>query len=379
MTKLKLGLIVNPLAGLGGSVALKGSDGDAVVAEALHRGAMPHAMERTARALTAVAGHAVELFCWGGAMGADSATMAGLKPHILQASPALTSAAETRQAAQSLLDAGIDLLVFSGGDGTARDILAVLGHACPVLGIPAGCKMHSAVYANNPEDAGLLLAKLVGGGLVDLVEAEVRDIDEVAFRQGRVRARHYGSLMVPRSDGLLQQVKSGGRPDDKVTLVDMAAFVVDRLDDDVDYLMGSGSTVAEVMQQLNLPNTLLGVDLVRNGECVAQDLTASDILRLTGERPLHAVLTVIGGQGHLFGRGNQQFTPAVIRRIGRDNLHILATRGKLRSLQGRPLRLDSGDADLDQQLSGWISVLCGYDERVLYRLGRGHNPQPEAS
>jgi predicted polyphosphate/ATP-dependent NAD kinase len=371
LMKLKLGVVVNPLAGLGGAVALKGSDGAEVVAEARRRGAMPMAVERAARALGALAGLPVEVHAWGGAMGEDSVRMAGLTCIVAghAESAATTNAEDTRRATYALLQGGIDLLVFAGGDGTARDVLAVHTGTCPVLGIPAGCKMHSGVYANNPEDAGRLLRTLVDGGLVELVEAEVRDIDEVAFREGKVYSRYHGTLKVPRSNGLLQQVKTGGRRDDGVILAEMAAFMIEQMKEDADYLMGSGSTVAEVMRELGLPNTLLGVDLVRDGECIGQDLSAADILRLTGDRPLHAVLTVIGGQGHLFGRGNQQFSPEVIRRISRDHLHILATRGKLTSLGGRPLQLDTGDAQLDQTLSGWVPVVTGYDETVLYRLG----------
>lgn len=369
MTKLKLGLIVNPLAGVGGSVGLKGSDGADIVAEAVRRGAAPQAQARAARALSFLKDQPVELLVWAGAMGAASATAAGLPCQVLGEAEADTSAQDTRRAVTELLAAGVDLLVFAGGDGTARDVLAVLDRPLPVLGVPAGCKMHSGVYANNPEDAGRLLHKLVTGGLVELVEAEVRDIDESAFRAGVVRARHYGSLLVPRSEGLMQQVKSAGHNSEAVTLTELAAYVIDNMEVGADYLMGSGTTVGEIMQQLGLPNTLLGVDLVRDGELVGSDLAAADILELTGERPLHALLTVIGGQGHLFGRGNQQFSPEVIRRIGRDRLHIVASRHKLTSLNGQPLRLDTGDALLDRELAGWVQVIVGYDEKLLYRLG----------
>lgn len=371
MNNLKLGLIVNPWAGVGGDVALKGSDGADTVAEALRRGAVPRSAERAARALGLLQGLPVSLLTWGGDMGESSARAAGFAPRVLGKTSGPSTAEDTRAAVAALLDAGIDLLVFAGGDGTARDILAVLGHKLPVLGIPAGVKMHSAVYANNPEDAGQLLRRLAEGGLVELVEAEVRDIDETAFRQGVVRARHYGSLLVPRSDGLLQQVKSGGHNTEALALADLAAFVAEqvRVDAESDWLMGSGTTVAAVMEELGLPNTLLGVDLVRAGAVVQADVGAADILALTGTRPLRAVVTLIGGQGHLFGRGNQQFSPAVIRRVGRDNFLVLASRQKLASLDGRPLQLDTGDVALDRQLAGWLPVITGYDQRVIYAVG----------
>ncbi len=377
--KLKLGLVVNPLAGIGGAVALKGSDGAKVVAEARRRGAKGQAPERATRALSALQEMRLDIVTWPGAMGEDSVRAAGLDYRLAsasskQAASADTTPNDTHNAVAALQQEGIDLLVFAGGDGTARDILDSLTGRLPVLGIPAGCKRHSGVYANNPEDAGALLRQIASGGLVDLVTAEVRDIDENAFREGVVKARYYGELSVPRSDGLLQCVKCGGQPAEDTSVYDIAACMAERIEDDEnsDYLMGSGGTVAEVMQELGLENTLLGVDLLRDGACVASDLTASDILRETGDRPLHAVITVIGGQGHVFGRGNQQLSPDVIRRIGRDNLHIIATRNKLEGLQGRPLQVDTGDAQLDRELSGWIAITTGYEEEVMYPLGN-HN------
>jgi predicted polyphosphate/ATP-dependent NAD kinase len=373
---LTIGLIVNPLAGIGGATGLKGSDGPQIVAEALRRGAQPQAAERATRALELLAGAEVRVLTWAGAMGEDSARSAGLPVQVLGAGQQPCSADDTRAAARALLDMGVDLLVFAGGDGTARDICDAVGARLPVLGIPAGCKMHSAVYAVNPEAAGRLLLQMAGGGLVNIAEAEVRDIDEQAFRQGVVRARHYGVMLVPQDGRFLQQVKCGGQESETLAQVELAAWLVEQLDDDVFWLMGSGSTVAEVMAQLGLPNTLLGVDIIRNRQLVAADVTARQILELIGDAPAKALVTVIGGQGHLIGRGNQQFSPAVIRRLGRNNIVVAATRSKLAALAGRPLLVDSGDAQLDRQLCGLIPVLAGYEDVLLVRVATDASLQP---
>ncbi|MBZ2187524.1 ATP-NAD kinase family protein [Alcanivorax sp. JB21] len=368
---LVIGLLVNPCAGLGGAVALKGSDGEQIMREALARGAVPQAGPRTQRALAllAEAGVPVLLRVWGGDMGADWAQAAGLPVEVIgQPGAGLTSAEDTRTAAAALVAAGIDVLLFAGGDGTARDVLDSVGAAVPALGIPAGCKMHSAVYAVNPEAAGRLLVALARGELVNVMEGEVRDIDEVAFRNGQVRARYYGSLSVPADARLLQQVKCGAPEQEDLQVGEACAWLAERMAPGVTYLMGSGSTVAALMEQLGLPNTLLGVDLVRDGALLAADVTADQILEFMGDAPARAVLTVIGGQGHLFGRGNQQLSPAVIRRLGRDGLHILATRIKLASLDGRPLLVDTGDAALDRDLCGLLPVIAGYEDEVLYRV-----------
>ena len=152
-------------------------------------------------------------------------------------------------------------------------------------------------------------------------------------------------------------------------LDDLAAYFVSQMEADVRYVMGSGSTVAAVMQELGLANTLLGVDVVENGEVIAADVTAAELLSLVSEKPAKLVIALIGGQGHIFGRGNQQLSPAVIRAAGRHNIQLLATKSKIQALQGRPLISDSGDSMLDQQLSGMVRVLCGYNDYVMYRLG----------
>ncbi len=367
---LCLGVLVNPYAGLGGSVALKGSDGVQTREEALRRGATPQAPGRMSRALKALSAVSnVSVVTWGGDMGENSCRAAKVPCKVIGESPMPSSPDDTRAAAAALKAAGAELILFAGGDGTARDLVDAIGLGTPVLGVPAGCKMHSAVYAVNPEAAGSLLAELAGGGLVALESAEVRDIDEAAFREGVVKARHYGELQVPAEARYLQQVKCGGREVEDLVITEVAAWVADSLEDDTWYLMGSGSTVAVVMEQLGLENTLLGVDLVRNGEVVAADLGARQLLAHIGDAPAKAVITVIGGQGHLFGRGNQQFSPALIRRLGKENIQILATRTKLETLEGRPLLVDSGDAALDKQLCGLWPVTTGYEDQILYRVG----------
>ena len=141
------------------------------------------------------------------------------------------------------------------------------------------------------------------------------------------------------------------------------------MEEDVRYVMGSGTTVAAVMAELGLPNTLLGVDVVENGQVIAADVTAAQLLELVQQHPARLVITLIGGQGHIFGRGNQQLSPAVIRAIGRQHIHLLATKSKIQALDGRPLISDSGDPQLDRELSGMLRISCGYNDYVMYRLG----------
>jgi predicted polyphosphate/ATP-dependent NAD kinase len=361
---------VNPYAGLGGAVALKGSDG--VAAEALARGAVPMAQQRVNLALTELLPlrHQIKIKTVAGAMGEDVARALGFAIEVVcHAEHEPSTASDSERAAQLLAAAGIDLLLFAGGDGTARNICQAIGDSTTVLGVPAGCKIHSGVYAITPTAAGKVVAQMVRGELLSVQDALVMDIDEVAFRQGTVRAKRYGEMQIPTALRYVQSVKSAGKESEELVLDDLAAFFVAQMEADVRYVMGSGSTVAAVMQELGLPNTLLGVDVVENGELLASDVTAAELFALIEGHPSRLVITLIGGQGHIFGRGNQQLSPAVIRAVGRANIHLLATKSKIQQLAGRPLVSDSGDPQLDQQLSGMIRVLCGYNDYVMYRLG----------
>ena len=368
----RLGLIVNPLAGLGGAAGLKGSDGAGIVTEARRRGASPRAPARVRRCLDLLHDRRaeIELLTWDGDMGADVARAAGFSPTVLGAPAAAESDAEdTVAAARALAAADVDLILFAGGDGTARDICRALPDARPVLGIPAGVKMHSGVYAVSPEAAATVIRQLLAGDLVALEAGEVRDIDEAELRAGRVNSRWFGELQVPAEPRWVQQTKVGGRESEPLVLEEIAAWVGERIQEATveDYwVIGPGSTTAAVMAWLGLPNTLLGVDLVRGGELIASDLDAETLLARTADAPVWIVLTVIGGQGHLLGRGNQQLSPELVRRAGRERLLVVATRSKLAALEGRPLQVDSNDPALDRELSGYLPVITGYDDRVLY-------------
>lgn len=368
--KFRLGLIINPLAGLGGSVGLKGSDGQAEQALAL--GAVPQAMNRAETTLTELLPlkSQFEVYTVAGDMGENVCKQLGLSYQLIYTPTANPSTAQdTELAAQALVDAKVDLILFAGGDGTARNICHVVAEQTTVLGIPAGVKIHSGVYAISPTAAGKLVAKLVAGELVSLDSADVMDIDEDAFRQGVVKARRFGEMRIPAQLRYVQSVKSGGQESDELVLADLAAYITEQMEDNVRYVMGSGSTVAAIMLELGLENTLLGVDVVENGQLIAKDVTAEQLFSLIDGYPSQLIITLIGGQGHVFGRGNQQLSPKVIRCLGRSNIQVIATKEKLEQLQGRPLLADTGDTALDHELAGLINILTGYNDYVMYRLG----------
>ena len=366
----KLGLLINPVAGIGGSVALKGSDGENVVSQALALGATAMAAKRTAIALSELVDLAVEIFTYPAEMGADVAQQMGFKVTVLgEIESAATTAQDTRKAVVDLLEQDIDLLLFAGGDGTARDIADVAPEHFTVLGIPAGVKIHSGVYAITPKAAGKIVAQLVEGKMLTLVQQEVRDIDEDAFRAGRVKAKYYGEMQVPSEHRYLQNVKSSGKEVEELVIADIAADVVEQMQDEVFYVIGSGTTVQAVMHELGLKNTLLGVDLVKNGQLIASDCTANQLLQLTNNSDTKIIITIIGGQGHIIGRGNQQLSTELLERVGKENIILIATKTKLNELQARLLICDSHSESLNQKMSGVITVITGYHDKVLYRVG----------
>ncbi|QGX38547.1 ATP-NAD kinase family protein [Permianibacter aggregans] len=368
---LNLGLVINPWAGIGGAVALKGSDGAEIRAEALRRGAEPKANARVRATLELLKPYTEQLhfFTAGGQMGEVLLHSLGFRHTVIyQTETDETQASDTQAAVSALMQHRLGLILFAGGDGTARDVYTVCGEEQPVLGIPAGVKIHSAVYAVSPKAAGEILVELCTGKALELASAAVKDLDEDQYRAGNVKARMFGYMKVPASP-LMQQSKESARAAEPQQVQDIVEYLQENLEDDTLYLIGSGSTCMALKTELGIDASLLGVDAWHNGQQLLKDATAEQLLTLARQHAsVKLIITVIGGQGHVFGRGNQQLSPALLRHIGRDHLIVIASPGKLQSLQGRPLLLDTGDAELDQELAGPIRVITGYESEALYAL-----------
>lgn len=373
MGSSRLGLIVNPIAGLGGRVGLKGTDGEATVRSALAMGAVAEAPMRAVSALQRLSARdpSVRVVTFAGEMGADAAGRVGLgvEPVGEQAGNDST-AGDTIRAAQAMLRAHVDLVLFVGGDGTARDIYDAVGDRVPCLGVPAGVKIQSAVFAVTPSAAGDLAGRFlaVRGERLRLREAEVMDIDEGEVRHDRVASRLYGFLQVPYDRGWLQGAKAGTPFSDEAAMAGIASEVVAGMDHPTTYLLGPGTTTRAIAERLCIPSTLLGVDAVREGRSAGSDLNEGQILDMLKAGPAKIVVTVIGGQGYVFGRGNQQMSPSVIRRVGPQNVIVVATRNKLLALGDQPLWVDTGDEALDARLAGHVQVVTGVRERTVVRL-----------
>lgn len=363
---VRIGLIVNPLAGIGGKVALKGSDG-ALAEEALARGAKAAAADRTKRALASFVtlGSKVQLAGAGGEMGADEATACGLAYETLHEPSRPSVSEDTTAAARQLLQWRAELILFAGGDGTARDLMQAVGHSCPVLGIPAGVKMHSGVFARTPRDAGALAAAFAAQMPEDrsVITADVVD------RNAQGEPELFGTMIVPRDPRRMQPAKASPGADEQAGMEGACrALAADIARDERTTIIGPGSTTLQLKQMLDPAATLLGVEVYRSGRLVAADADEQAILAAIAGGPARLILGVIGGQGFLLGRGNQQISADVVRQVGRGNILGLASAGKLALLPDRSLYADSGDEELDAELAGYVPVQVGASKQMMMPL-----------
>jgi predicted polyphosphate/ATP-dependent NAD kinase len=346
-----VGFIVNPIAGMGGAVGLKGTDGQEILNKAVSLGAKPVAPARAETFLSELSrfNPDLRLAVGAGTMGEDEAKICGLTTTVLGKRKKQTHSEDTRKTAQIMADGGVDILVFCGGDGTARDTLNAVDMRFPVLGVPTGVKMHSAVFAVTPQAAARVTVRFLNGEL-PLREAEVMDVDEKAFREGHVSAKLYGYVLAPYEPHLIQANKLAS-PMTESELRNQAAiaiYIIEEMKPDVIYIVGPGTTTRTIADLLDAKKTLLGVDLFCNKKIISRDVNEKQILKAVHGKSAQIIVTPIGGQGFVFGRGNQQLSSKVIRQVGLDNVVVVATEGKLRSLKN--LRVDTGDTELDADI-----------------------------
>jgi predicted polyphosphate/ATP-dependent NAD kinase len=357
-----IGFIVNPVAGMGGAVGLKGTDGKAILNKAISLGAKPIASQRAETFLAELvpAKESLRLIVGAGCMGENEAKRWGFKFEVTGESRKETSSEDTQNVAEAMVKAGVDLLVFCGGDGTTRDILKAVGIKVPVLGVPTGVKMHSAVFAITPRAAARVAFNFLWGGL-PLREAEVMDIDEQAFREGHLSAELYGFLLSPFEPHLIQgnKLESPITEDEVRNQAAIAIYVIEEMKPEIIYIIGPGTTTRTISDLLDQKKTLLGVDLFKNKKIIASDANEKQILESMEGKVARIIVTPIGGQGFIFGRGNQQISANVILQVGLDNIIVVATKSKLDRLKS--LRVDTGDPELDKALRAReINVVIDY-------------------
>ncbi|HPE64100.1 MAG TPA: ATP-NAD kinase family protein [Methanothrix sp.] len=352
-----MGFLVNPVAGMGGAVGLKGTDG--LADEAIRRGAVPVSPRRAETALGRLRAVDAIFLTASGEMGESLLERSGLRYQVVFEAQEKSSFEDTRRACRSFLEEGVDLIVFCGGDGTARDVSDVTGVKAPIIGIPAGVKMHSGVFAISPQAAGDLIREFLRSDLKTR-ETEIVDVDEEKYRSGTLDTRIYGVAVVPYKPVLVQerkQIYSAGSEEEFKE--EIAIFASEFMRDGSAYILGAGTTTARIAEVLGVEKTLLGVDVVKDGKVICRDASERDLLGiidLVGNTKI--IVSPIGAQGFVLGRGSQQISPTVLRKAGPENIIIVATPHKLKETPR--LLIDTGDVDLDETISGRKQVISGY-------------------
>ncbi len=369
MRKL-LGFIVNPIAGLGGPAGFKGTDDPEIVELALQMGFRPISPSRARRAVRSLVSSMsdVSIISPRGDMGEVELKTEGIEPVDLLEIPKgdVSTAEDTKQAAEEMLQREVDLILFCGGDGTAADISSVVGESVPILGIPAGVKMFSGVFAYSPEEAGSLAADFLQGK-VGLRLAEVLDAEEESYRAGQLRLTLRGYAMTPDDPSRIQSSKQPTPASEREAVRGIAKYLSELLSEDTLYILGPGSTVLLVARELGIDKTPLGVDVSLGSRLLAKDVNARELELLVARHrgPVKLILSPVGGSGVLLGRGNQQISRRVLERLSRDDLIVISAPSKIAKL--RELRLDV-DEDIREKLAGYLRVITGYREETVIKV-----------
>lgn len=367
---MRIGFVINPIAGMGGPVGLKGTDGAEILDAAVRLGASRRSPERARAALRALSlkGLDIELLTSADEMGARVASEEGLRHSVVHSpvSGANTTGEDTVRATEAFLREGANIVLFCGGDGTARDIVAAADAEVPIVGIPAGVKMHSSVFSHTPAEAADLVESYVRGNRT--TEAEVMDVDEEAFRKGEVSVKLHAIALIP-DDLRYSQSSKAVYSDATATseAEEIAVFMTETMESGVLYILGPGSTTAAIAHELGEEKTGLGVDAFIDGKLAAADLSEEglmDLVRVHGDAMI--IVTPIGSQGFIFGRGNQQISPRVIEAVGEEHIVVVATPTKLRDTP--VLRVDTGDSQMDDSLRGHMKVVSGYRRKAMLEI-----------
>jgi predicted polyphosphate/ATP-dependent NAD kinase len=355
---------------MGGAVGLKGTDGRKTLQEAKRKGAKPVSPERALRFLKEVQrrDNNIEFLIAPGNMGENVASQLKLQRESIGRIGRTTSSEDSVRITRLMKKKRADLIVFCGGDGTARDVLKGVGQDVPVLGVPAGVKIYSSVFAINPEAAAESTVAFLEGQIPKKL-GEIVDVDEVAFRKNRLSVKLFGNITIPDSGPLMQGSKSATSLSEDAELNAIAEYLVEEIDPVSTYILGPGSTVERIAERLGVKKTLLGLDVVKgDGKVLGRDMNETALLGLVSESSTKIIISPIGGQGFLFGRGNQQISPDIIRGVGVENIIVVGSRSKIEALHPRRLLTDSGDEETDRQLRGYRRVITGYREEMVVKV-----------
>jgi len=371
---MKVGFLVNPIAGMGGSVGLKGTDGVEVYRKAVNLGAKPIAPEKAKHFLahlkSLVKDIDFQFYTAPKKMGEYECNEVKINYITVGEVGEETTSEDTKKVCKIFLDLDVDLIVFVGGDGTARDVSKVVGQQKPILGVPSGVKVYSSVFAVNVKAAAETVYRFASKRL-PLRDAEVVDIDEEAFRKDQLSIKLYSYAKVPYEPMFIQATKAPTivDEDERENQYAIAKYVVENIDPNTLYILGPGTTVKAVAEILGVDKTLLGVDILFGKRLIAKDVNEQKIIETLEEYrsyPVKVIVSPLGAQGFVFGRGNQQISPKVLSRVSKEDLIILSTKYKLSMTP--TLRIDTGNSEIDEKFKGYVKVIADYNEEIVMKI-----------
>lgn len=369
----KLGLIINPIAGIGGKTGLKGSDGGKILEKAFALGAKKEAESRGEEAILPLTfvKNKFKIFTCSGEMGQNICNKLGIVAHeILEVNSKLTTRYDTINAVGKMEQEKVSLIVFCGGDGTASDVFSALNYNTPILGIPAGVKMHSSVFGTSPNAVGKILVRIISNHAKSFktTSAEIIDLDEEMRRKNQIETKLVGYANIPTDNYLIQNPKTYRFFKDDESILGIAKFLENQLTDEATYIIGPGRTTYKFLEKIGIPGTLLGVDVLKGRKLIGKDVNSCELELLSRTDPIYIISGIIGGQGFLFGRGNQQITSDIVRRVGKKNIIVVASTKKIYSLPYQRILIDTGEKELDQMLTGYIKVQTDFNLKYVLKV-----------
>jgi len=370
---LKLGLIINPIAGMGGKTGLKGSDGSNTLKKALNLGAKKESANRAEQALLPLKFmiNKFSLITCSAEMGEKSCKKIGLKTdYIIDIDKKITTGIDTINAVKIMAKKQVSLILFSGGDGTACDIFYALQDKIPILGIPAGVKMHSSVFGTSPNAVGSLVSRIISNhsDIFPTSTAEIMDLDEDMRRYDQIRTRLIGYATIPSDKFLVQNPKSYVQLNDEDSINGISEYLENKLNNEATYIVGPGRTTQNFLNRIGVSGTLLGVDVLKGRKLIGRDVNSRELDILTRDGLLYIISGIIGGQGFLFGRGNQQITAEIIQRVKKENILIIASTKKIYELPRQCILIDTGNQKLDNELAGYVKVQTEKNRAFVIKL-----------
>ena len=369
----KLGLVINPIAGMGGKTGLKGSDGSNTLKKALSLGAKKESAIRAEQALLPLKFmiNKFSLITCSAEMGENSCKKIGLTTdYIIDINKKITTGIDTIKAVKIMARKQVSLILFAGGDGTACDIFYALQDKIPILGIPAGVKMHSSVFGTSPNAVGSLVSRIISNhsDTFPTSTAEIMDLDEDMRRYDQIRTKLIGYATIPSDKFLVQNPKSYVQLNDEDSINGISEYLENKLDKEATYIVGPGRTTQNFLNRIGVFGTLLGVDVLKDRKLIGRDVNSRELDILTRNGLLYIISGIIGGQGFLFGRGNQQITAEIIQRVKKEDIFIIASTKKIYELPRQCILIDTGDQKLDNELAGYVKVQTDRNRSFIIKL-----------